>query len=1085
MAAGATATCLIGLIGLTLGASAAWAQGHTAYVLTRSNTLLTIDTANPGTAIASVPVTGVVAGETLVGIDIRPQNRMLYALGVNAGADTMSLYLLSPRTGVAGLIGAGSFAGAGNLPDPADSLYGLDFNPTADRLRVTTNHAGAGPAVPGLNFRLNPNVGLLAAADNDIVAPASIDEIAYTNNNRVTTITTLYAISSAQDVLTIQNPPNNGVQTLPIALSTPLTAVYGFDIDASVTAPASNAPVAAGTAFAVVTAAGGTGLVTINLVNGAVSAVAPIAGGVTDIRGFAMHDIIADGDMPAFGLSASGLQLLRFNTSSPGTVTTTAINPAGLAAGDSLAAIDLRPQTGQLFALGYNGLLNDVRIYQVDPQTGAVTIAGAPIALPMPAPTAFGMDFNPTADRIRIVDNSGTNIRFNPDNGALAGSDGGIGPAPHVVSSAAYTNSFGQSLVGGVTTLYTLDAVANSLSIQNPPNNGFQTLSQTVTLNGVPLDFTEVTGFDIPAGVRVTTSNTAATGRSYAALTVGGVTGLYAIELSTAVATFVGPIATGATQMTGFTVGEAPQTLSATTLTSVSPAHVGVAGTVTVTAQVTPAQASGLVTFFLNGALLGQVAPVGGIATLTVSLGALAEGSYTLAARYEGSPSFVASTVIVPQALEVGGFTQHFAEGATGFFQTDIGVLNARSDHDANVKVRLFPEGAPTISLEFVLAPWARRTLNVNAIMGALGLAGGVSTLIESDQPIGSTRQMTWGSPVYGSTLESGVPDTSTTWYFAEGAASVYSLFYLIENPGSTQAAVTFTHLLEGGAAPIVQNETVAPFSRRTFFINDVPGIGGASLSTAIQSSVPIVAERAMYLNTSARQWEGGTASAGATSLSTTWSLAEGATGFFYTYLLLGNPGVAETSATVCYQLADGTVINKMYQVSGQSRLTIDVRAQDPLLESATVGMTITSALPIVAERVMWWGLPFYEGSVALGSTSTGKAWAIGEGAEGGANGEATFVLVSNNATDAGTVKFTVMYDDGTQQEKDFPLVGSSRLTVRIGTDFPDSTGKRFSVYVQSLGGGAAVPVTVEYARYQTTAGFLDGGGGALATRVQ
>ena len=40
------------------------------------------------------------------------------------------------------------------------------------------------------------------------------------------------------------------------------------------------------------------------------------------------------------------------------------------------------------------------------------------------------------------------------------------------VSATAYTNSYGQSLTGGVTTLYTLDSTLNTLFIQNPPNNG-------------------------------------------------------------------------------------------------------------------------------------------------------------------------------------------------------------------------------------------------------------------------------------------------------------------------------------------------------------------------------------------------------------------------------------------------------------------------------------------------------------------------------------------------------------------------------------------------------------------------------------
>jgi hypothetical protein len=132
----------------------------------------------------------------------------------------------------------------------------------------------------------------------------------------------------------------------------------------------------------------------------------------------------------------------------------------------------------------------------------------------------------------------------------------------------------------------------------------------------------------------------------------------------------------------------------------------------------------------------------------------------------------------------------------------------------------------------------------------------------------------------------------------------------------------------------------------------------------------------------------------------------------------------------------------------------------------------------------MWWGLPpFREGSVALGTISTGAAWGIGEGIEAGANDDSTFVLVSNGSASAATVRFTVVYDDGTNDQRDYVMTPTSRLTVRIGGDFPASVGRRFSVLVESQTAGA--PITVEYARYQSVAGFLESGGAALATRVR
>ena len=149
--------------------------------------------------------------------------------------------------------------------------------------------------------------------------------MAYTNNGRNGGITTLYTISSAQDALYIQNPPNGGTQTAPIALSQNLTAVHGFDLDSQAVTTTSNTAVTAGSsqAFAVVTTAGGaTGLVRINLLTGAVSAVAPIANNTTNIRGFAVRDVRVPGSFPATALDASAPALIRFNTATPGTTTT-------------------------------------------------------------------------------------------------------------------------------------------------------------------------------------------------------------------------------------------------------------------------------------------------------------------------------------------------------------------------------------------------------------------------------------------------------------------------------------------------------------------------------------------------------------------------------------------------------------------------------------------------------------------------------------------------------------------------------------------------------------------------------------------
>ena len=105
-----------------------------AYALAGTN-LLSFLTANPAAATTTA-ITGVDANETLVGIDFRPQNGLLYGLGVNAASDTATLYLISQRTGVAtpvGPVGQIALVTAGGTP--------IDFPGSRDR---------------GLGLRLQP-----------------------------------------------------------------------------------------------------------------------------------------------------------------------------------------------------------------------------------------------------------------------------------------------------------------------------------------------------------------------------------------------------------------------------------------------------------------------------------------------------------------------------------------------------------------------------------------------------------------------------------------------------------------------------------------------------------------------------------------------------------------------------------------------------------------------------------------------------------------------------------------------------------------------------------------------------------------
>ncbi len=176
-----------------------------------------------------------------------------------------------------------------------------------------------------------------------------------------------------------------------------------------------------------------------------------------------------------FGITADK-KLVSFAATAPATILTN-VNITGVAAAETLVGFDTRPATGELFALGYNATTDSATLYVINPTTGA-----AAAKLPSIKLTGLGvnaaMDFNPTVDRIRLIGKTGKNFRLNPNNGAIAATDGDLkyattdvnaGKTP-AVTACAYTNSY---IASTATQLLNFDETQRVLVLQNPPNDGF------------------------------------------------------------------------------------------------------------------------------------------------------------------------------------------------------------------------------------------------------------------------------------------------------------------------------------------------------------------------------------------------------------------------------------------------------------------------------------------------------------------------------------------------------------------------------------------------------------------------------------
>lgn len=164
---------------------------------------------------------------------------------------------------------------------------------------------------------------------------------------------------------------------------------------------------------------------------------------------------------------------------------TSTLSISALPATEQIVSIDYRPATGQLYALGSSS-----RIYFINEESGVATALGTASFSPAISGDNASIDFNPTVDRIRLVTESGQNLRLHPELGTVAATDGDInGGTNPEIGAVAYTNSVAGATT---TTLYDIDFSENKLYKQNPPNDGGLELVGDLTV-----DFDGQGNFDI------------------------------------------------------------------------------------------------------------------------------------------------------------------------------------------------------------------------------------------------------------------------------------------------------------------------------------------------------------------------------------------------------------------------------------------------------------------------------------------------------------------------------------------------------------------------------------------------------------
>lgn len=852
-----------------------------------------------------------------------PAGEVIVAIDVRPA--TGQLYLLgsSSRLYVARLlypnpVAAVTAVGPAFTPALSGTRFGFDFNPTVDRIRVVSD--------TGQNLRLDPDTGAVAAVDTPLnPGTPRVTGSAYVNNHAGATATTLYAIDSGTDQLLVQNPPNGGQLAVVGALGVDTTDDVGFDVTAN-----------DGVSYATLTVGATTGLYTLDLSTGAATLVGNLPGGPC------LDLAVMSVGVPMVALRG-GTELIRFHSATPGTLQGT-VTVTGIQPGETLLGIDMRPTNGQLYGLGSTS-----RLYLLNPWTGAATPIG-PAFDPLVG-TRFAVDFGPGT--LVVQSDAGQGLLIHADTASVI-------TGPPIPPGSIVAGAFGGNTESAVLRpFYTIDSSTD-------------VLQRDIMFEGVvgPLgvDTSGDVGFDISPLDDV----------GFAALSVGGVSSLYTIDLQTGAARLIGSIGTGAA-VDGLTAMPLTYQFAEgstgvffdTDLLILNPTTSELPATVTYTTD--------------TGRVITQGLTLPPQARVTVSADANTQLGGTAFSSSVNSPLGIPLAVERTMRWDASGYGMHtekavppqattwfFAEGSQGFFQTFFLLTNPQPK-PSSVTLRFLLESGTQVTRTYPLLAESRLTIYAGDIPELVNQSFG--TTVTFGLAGAAERAMYFGTPVFNSGHASaGATWTATDWFLAEGASNgFFTTFVLLSNPNAEPANATMTYLREGGGT-VTRVKSIPAGSRLTINVaEEDASLVATSVATRVTSDIGIVVERAMYWPFAATSWQEAHNTFGVTRTERRWALAEGRVGgpfSFRTFVLVANPDVDVANVTASFMRTNGDVILKTFVVPAGARLTITTGpgSMVPELVDESFGAVVASDRPIFVERALYSdadGVVFAAGSAA------------------------------------------------------------------------------------------------------------------------
>ena len=227
------------------------AQGKTIYAVDLGNNFALFHSASPGTVDRNLPITGLLVGDRIVGIDFRPVDGKLYGVGLDS-----RVYVVDTITAVASPVGA-TFT-----PALDGTHFGMVLDPATDKIRIQS-------AESGQNLQIDPATGQVVSADAALAYAPADPNAGLDPDIAATAVTSgagaaTYGINWFRDELVVMADPANGQVRTVGSTGVTTAACAAMDVASD------------GVMYASMTISGINNLYTMNLTTGAATSLGEI-----------------------------------------------------------------------------------------------------------------------------------------------------------------------------------------------------------------------------------------------------------------------------------------------------------------------------------------------------------------------------------------------------------------------------------------------------------------------------------------------------------------------------------------------------------------------------------------------------------------------------------------------------------------------------------------------------------------------------------------------------------------------------------------------------------------------------------------